>query len=108
MMAFNSGGVVRLAMTTAPFEPMTQFVVRKQYDDPDPEPLVQFRTWSESRYVITTPVLKRSTASAAWAALVRVNFMVSMAVLSELAAPTMSPRMLNLDEVSSKPPITLR
>jgi len=57
--------------------------------------------------VITTPVLERSTASAAWAALVRVNLTVSKAVLPELASPMTSPRILKVDEVYASPPSTV-
>ena len=51
-------------------------------------------------------MLERSTASAARAALVRVNLTVSTAVFPEFASPMMSPLMLRVEDVSSKPPRT--
>jgi len=52
-------------------------------------------------------VLERSTASAAWAALVRVNLTVSIQALVELASLMTSPHMLKVDDVSSSPPNTV-
>ncbi len=52
-------------------------------------------------------MLERSTASAAWAALVRVNLTVSMAVFPEFASPVMSPLMLRVEDVYSKTPRTV-
>ena len=52
-------------------------------------------------------MLERSTESAAWAALVRVNLTVSNQALVESASPITSPRTLRVDDVSSNPPSTV-
>ena len=57
--------------------------------------------------MITTPALEKSTASAAWAALVIVNFTVSRSVSPEYASPMMSPCTLKVEEVSPRPPSTV-